>query len=346
MAPVDLLCRLHRGMVRCYPRPVREEFGKEMQAVFREAMASAWSSGRRAAFGLLIRELIDWPFAVFSAHFDTLADRNPSLAEKPMSEAALAGRRNTRWRISMSKRPFFAALPPVLLGLGIMASALIRTDVWYWLPTWQLYLSAAVPLVAGLVVAAMGLLAVLKRLPTWGVSWVGTAFMGSTLLVKVIVEEGTEEGWLLLPPLVQAALALAFLLAGGLLLLIMAKRGWEHAGLFTMAAAGTLGLSLLQSMTAAPFNRDDLALLAGPMGTLFGVLLYVYILRPGTRRIAALAGIGMLNAGVVLVTTDALESPFARRGSPSPLLPLLLIITGLLLAGPLTGVLFRPRRQP
>ena len=59
--------------------------------------------------------------------------------------------------LAMDKRQVvLAALPPALLGLGIMAAALIRTDVWYRLPTWQLYLSMAVVLIPGIVVSVGG----------------------------------------------------------------------------------------------------------------------------------------------------------------------------------------------
>jgi hypothetical protein len=226
-----------------------------------------------------------------------------------------------------------------------MVSAIIRTDVWYRLPTWQLYLSAAVLLVAGIAVAVLALHALARRLPVWGWTWLGAGFIGFTLSTQVVLGELADETALSLSTAAEAALALTFFLAGLVLLILAALRGWAQAGLFTMAAAATMGLGLVQSLTAAPFNRDDLALLAGPLGLLFGLFLYYYIRRPGSTRLILLACVALLNGGIVLLTTRALASWFASRGAVSPVLPLLFLITGLLLSGPLSGWAMKSLRR-
>lgn len=244
--------------------------------------------------------------------------------------------------LTMGKRQvLLAALPPLLLGLGIMISSLIRTDVWYRLPTWQLYLSVVVVMIPGIVVSLGGLRAIQKRLPDWGLTWVGTAFMGFTLFTQVFVSEGTQEGWLAITPAIELVLGITFLLTGLTLLTIIARRGWSQAGLFTIAVASTMGLSLFQSMTAAPFNRDDIALFAGPLGLIFGSLIYLYIRQSALTRIVIIAGVGFINTAVALIASNAWGSWLENRGAPSPLVPLLIILTGLLLSGPVTGLLMR-----
>ena len=116
---------------------------------------------------------------------------------------------------------------------------------------------------------------------------------------------------------------LQFFFTGLVLLFLIAWRGLPQAGLFTIAVACTMGLSLFQSLTAAPFNRDDIALFAGPLGLIFGILIYVYIIQSGIVRIVIIAGVGLVNTMVALIATNTWSSWLDNRGAPSPLLPLL-----------------------
>ena len=350
----ELFSFLYRCTLRCYPRSIREEFGEEMQAVFWEAGVNASRSKPWGMLGVFLRELLDWPFALLNAYMDTLKVRYVWLFRRNRAWSISRGySEERRWDMtsqdelsSMSKRQAISmAIPPLLLGLGIMFSSMIRTDVWYRLPAWQLYLSVAVVFLPGIIVGIVGLLALFKRIPDWGLTWVGSAFMGFTLSTQVVVKELTEEGWLSLKPLTETALGLSFFFVGFLLLILAAIRGWPRAGLFTIAVACTMGLSLFQSLTAAPFNRDDIALLAGPLGLIFGVLIYVYIRHPGILRILLLVGIGLINGCVAFIATNAWRSWFENRGTASPLIPLLVILTGLLFSGPVSGVILRPIKR-
>jgi hypothetical protein len=240
------------------------------------------------------------------------------------------------------KRSIWISLPPLLLGLGIMVSALVRTDVWYRLPQWQLYLSVGILFLPGVVVAAVGLVALIRRIPDWGISWLGSAFMGFVLSMQVTLGEFIDEGVISMHPAVETALGLGFFLTGLALLLVIAARGWSRSGLFTLAAAATMGLSLLQAVTAAPFNRDDLALLAGPLGLTFSLLIFFYLQKPGASRWVALVITGLLNVGVVLITTQAWRVWRVPPGAAGFITPLLIMMTGLLLSGPVSGLLIKP----
>ena len=349
-----ILTDLYGWMVRCYPSSIRVEFGEEMRAVFRKASVDALVISRRRALVVFLAELLDWPFELLGGYLDVISrwSRIPTRDHqaKFIFGSSAFERKITmisqERSLNMSKRQvMIAALPPLLLGLGIMLSAMIRTDVWYRLPSWQLYLSVFVVMLPGIVIGLGGLVAVIKHIPDWGLSWVGCAFMGVTLFAMVFVEEGVEEGWLSLSPTIELVIGLTLFLTGFILLILMAKRGWYRAGLFTLAVASTMGLSLFQSLTAAPFNRDDIALFAGPLGLIIAMLIYIYILNPGMIRIVMIAGVGVINTGAALIATNAWRSSFENRGAASPLLPLLVILTGLLLSGPISGLLVSPLRR-
>lgn len=344
-----MLAACYQFMLRFYPPSLREEFGAEMRWVFVQRVAEARQAGARSAFAVFLRELMDWPAALVRAHRVALRSSRRPLSAERMEGSWLGGQRGMRrmamacgeWVAVSRRRALARALSPMVLGLGIMTSALIRTDVWYRLPPWQLYLSAGVVLSAGAVVGVIGLLALVRGIPAWGVTWLGAAMMGFTLLIKVLTEEGVEEGWLRLSPPVELALALAFLGAGGALLLVLARRGWTVAGAFTLAAAATFGLSLMQAVTAAPISRTDVALLAAPLGLAFAALIFAYVLSGTQGRVAVVVATALLNAGVVVLASSAWEPALGQRGA-APLLPLLVLLTGVLLAGPVSGLVLRP----
>jgi hypothetical protein len=339
-------------MLRFYPRSTRTAFGEEMRGVFLEKCHAEADNSPWGCVRVLFRELIDFPKALLSAYHDALAPQWRQASHA--GPLRFAGKDVVARKVGMvasemenmiKQRAVISALPPAILGFGVMLGALTRTDVWYRLPPWQLYLSAGVVLMSGIVVGTGGLIALLRRIPDWGLTWVGCAFMGITLSTQVIVSEGVDEGWFSISPAAELGLGLAFFATGCALLLWIAARGWSRAGLFTIAAAATMGLSLFQSVTAAPFNRDDIALLAGPLGLLFSMVIYAYIFQSGKIRIAIIVGIGVVNVGVVFISASAWLSWLENRGAVSPLLPLLVIITGLLLSGPISALILDPIKR-
>jgi hypothetical protein len=336
-------------MVASYPAATRLEFGEEMIDVFDESMQQLAREGTTAQLTFFMRELRDWPLSILSAYYDELHGRW-SRASKANLQAVSGWLIESEVMMDASediasqgrRQSTRMALPPLLLGLGIMVAALIRTDVYYRLPVWQLYLSIAVMLLPGVIVGGVGLLAFFRRIPDWGITWVGSAFMGFVLTAQVVLGELVDEGTIFLPPIVEAVLGIVFFLTGLALLLLLAVRDGSRSGLFTLAAAATMGLSLLQAVTAAPFSRDDLALLAGPFGLGFALLIYFYCQRPGASRWVALTLTALLNAGAVVVAAFA-WSEWRLGPAPMEIVPVLLIlITGLLASGPLSGLLMRP----
>jgi hypothetical protein len=336
-------------MLSCYPPSTRAEFSEEMQHIFERCVADHSERSALGPVALFLRELRDWPVALIHAYRSEIQQhlivRKQALSGSMgalLEGSELLMNTSEEFIAQNSRQSLWMSLPPLLLGLGIMCAAMIRTDVWYRLPAWRLYLSIAVTLLPGLFVGVVGLIALYRRIPDWGITWLGSAFMGFVLTLQVLLGEMVDEGTIVLAPAFEIALGLLLFFSGLTLMLVLAMRGWTRSGMFTLAAAATMGLSLVQAVTAAPFNRDDLALLAGPIGLVFALLIYVYALRIDRSRWAVLTIAGVLNVILVMAMAQAISgwsmAPEAISFAP----PLLVLITGLLVAGPLSGLIVKP----
>lgn len=236
------------------------------------------------------------------------------------------------------REAFLAALPPILLGLGILVNALVVGAPWYTVPTWRLAVGIATQLTAALALLGGGLLALVRGLPDWGYTWAGAALTTVALGVNVAAEERAEVGLPLVSPAADVVIVILLMLAGLTVLFLAARRGWSQAGLVSIGLSAVLALSLCATATNAPFYRYDLAILVAPLALLIAVLIYLYARRPGPARIAAIVAVGGAGAAAALIVDQAWRAWLAARGRPSPLLPLLILLIGSLLAGPALGV--------
>jgi hypothetical protein len=239
-----------------------------------------------------------------------------------------------------------AALPPLLFGVGIMTSALIVWKPWYEIPTWRLYPGAAKGrLIPAIVVGVGGAIALFRRIPDWGYTWVGTAALGSVLLIKTVAEEQADVGLYIISETVDLIIAILLLLGCLGLLIWVALRGWQQAGLVSIGFASILGVTVISLVTAAPFNHYNLALLAGPFGILMAWLTYQFAQGSSKKRVLVLLGIGILNIGAVILADSVTKTWALANQRPSFIIPLLVFITGLLISGPVLGLIGVPVRR-
>jgi hypothetical protein len=76
MSPlVRWIISIYAVLVRFYPRPLRDEFEREMQDVFTEAVVEAARCGCGALIQVCLRELWDWPRALLVEHWLAIRDR-------------------------------------------------------------------------------------------------------------------------------------------------------------------------------------------------------------------------------------------------------------------------------
>ena len=252
-----------------------------------------------------------------------------------------------RWAIDRRGRAIWAALPPLIMGMGVAIAATVDGRTWFDLTIWQqglLILLTALPVG---VLGAGGLVALLRSIPEWGYAWVGGTFVGAVVLIKILAEERAEVGASIVSPEVDVGIALALVLAGGVVLVIAALRGWAQAGLTSIGFVSIFGITTFSMLRAAPFHRNDLVLLTAPIGLFQALLAYAYVRARGSEaaRWVYLVSIWLLNAAPMLLAHRVWQPWLAARGRTSPVLPLLVIVTLLAWAGPVAGLLGKPVRR-
>jgi hypothetical protein len=336
----QLITRFHAFMARLYPYNFRKEFEGDMCMDFADAVAEASHQGASSLLGLWWRELRDWPKNLITEYWFSIAElwnRSNFMSEIDQSK---------NWKIEKRKDALIATLPPLLFGVGIMLSALIIWKPWHQIPSWRLYLGVAIGMaLPAIVVGIGGAIALIHRIPDWGYTWAGAAAMGTVLLVKTMAEEQADVGKYIISEMADLALALILLLGCLILLIWVALRGWQQAGLVSIGFASLMGVTIVSLPSAAPFNRYDLALLAAPFGLLMAWLTYRYALGSNKVRILVLLGMGSLNLGAVLLADSATRSWTLAQDRPSFVIPLLILITGMLVSGPILGLIGTPIRR-
>jgi hypothetical protein len=238
-----------------------------------------------------------------------------------------------------------AALPLLLISLGIAGASLVSGGPFYTISITRFMVSLAILLVPVAAIAIIGLYALYRRMPDWGLTWVGAGYMGFLLLIKTASEELADFGRFITTQTGDVILVSLVLLAGLVLVSVAALRGWQRAGLLSIGLAGMLGLSLFLSVTSAPFYRHDIALMAAPVGLLFAALTYLYIRHPGHSRIIVIAFIGLANLGMTYAINSVWQSWVPMQNKPSPLWPLMILLTAALLSGPMLGIFIQPIRR-
>ena len=71
-------------------------------------------------------------------------------------------------------------------------------------------------------------------------------------------------------------------------------------------------------------------------------LIYLYVSKGDGGRVIAILVIGVMNAVVFFIVASIWNLP---EGSPSPVIPFLVMLTGALLVGPIAGLVGRPVRK-
>ena len=318
-----------------YPYNFRQDFASEMQAVFQEKLISASKSGKRALWRNFWKELQGLPMAILTEYWFAFQDTFRRGIMFLITE-------NKSWRIENRRDAIIASLPPVMIGVDIALGALIVWEPWYTIPRWRLITGFATMMLPGLLIGLGGIWALMKRIPTWSHTWIGATGMGLVLLVKMIAEERADFGLPLISPVMDNVILVLLLLGLAAIIGISAWQGWRHAGMVSLGFATMAGMASFSMATAAPFNRYDLALLAIPVGIIMSLLIYLFVRKGDMGRVIAIIVYGSMNAVIFLIVANIWNLP---KGSSSPVLPFLIVLTGALLIGPIAGLVGRPVRK-
>jgi len=249
-----------------------------------------------------------------------------------------------------------AALPPVLLGMSMAIPLLFRvplsqlviggpTRVHYspGIITGGMMVTIGVIVLAALTLVIGGVVAVARRLPLWGYTWIGTTVMVIVFALTVAADDLPY----LVSPVIDVLIVMALMLLLGAALGAVGWRGPLLGGLAGLSTTMILSLVVVSWASNPPINRLDMSLLAGPLGLLYGGLLYGFVTGPPARRGALLAVGGLLCLGTMVgVEYGVFWQCRMSHGQTGQPLILLAVGLAILAFGPAVGLAaqrMRPR---
>ena len=249
---------------------------------------------------------------------------------------------------------WLAALPPVLLGLSIAISLLLRaplsrlviggpTRIHYspGIITGGMAIGIGAIVLAALILVIGGVVAAARRLPLWGHTWIGTTVMVIVFALMVAADDLPY----LVSPLIDMLIVIALLLMMGAALGAVGWRGPLLGGLAGMSTTMILSLVVVSWASNPPINRLDVGLLVGPLGLIYGGLLYGFVTGPPARRAAVLAVGGLLCLGTMWgVEYGVFWQWRVSHGQTGQPLILLVVGVALLTFGPAVGLVARRLR--
>jgi hypothetical protein len=236
------------------------------------------------------------------------------------------------WKIMNLRGSSIAFLPPIIFGLLGMLAILVNNLV----PSIVLWSISSLIIILG------GLYAVVKRLPAWGYTWAASGLMIIALVFKVAAEELIESGRYIISQAGDLGLMALIILAGLVLLITVSRKGWQPAGLVSIAYTSIFGISTLFSLYNAPFYRLDRALLAVPASLLFTLIIYFFLRVPGFGGIFLLALTWGITVGILYLAHITWQYWSAAQGRDTPLIPLLVLSAVLIISGPVIGIIREP----
>jgi hypothetical protein len=225
-------------------------------------------------------------------------------ATEALGDPAEVGRELKQVHGGATKRDaWLAALPPVLLGLSIALSLLLRaplsqlviggpTRVHYapGVITGAMMVTIGVIALASLILVIGGVVAVAQRLPLWGHTWVGTTVMVIVLALMVVSDDLPY----LVSPVIDMLIVIALMLLLGAALVAVAWRGPLLGGLAGLSTIMILSLVVVSWASNPPISRLDVGLLVGPLGLVYGGLIYGFVTSSPARKTALLTIGGIL----------------------------------------------------
>jgi hypothetical protein len=352
---IGFLSCIYASCVRFYPTDFRLAFEEEMCEVFTKAISESKEHHFRDMLIFVFREFRDLPKNLIREHWSQLEEWIHGVPFRKLQQNSinLSGQMDRSHWMNMleshevlnfpnKRQRLLSALPLFLFGLGISLTSLTYGGPWYSVPTWRLILSLAIGLLPMAVIAIVGLIALIRRIPDWGITWVGCAFMGFIVFVKTLAEELAESGQRIISEPVEIGIVVILFFAGMALLVIVGMRGWQRGGLLSVGFSVTFTLTFLWAVTAAPFYLHELAVWAGPISLLIAGMTYAYTNGTQLTRFIILVGVGVANyASILLVNTVWYDRFPKRMGSFSPV-AFILFMLAFLICGPIMGLITKP----
>lgn len=218
-----------------------------------------------------------------------------------------------------------ATIPPLLFGLG--SAFAIWSD--------QLFGSIAAWVCIALVISAGGAITLIKGMPAWGDTWLGTFLIFIALFLRLLMEEGKGVGLPISSPLISGVVTVLISIALIALIITVALKGWRRVGLVSIGLSTALEIGIWDTFARPPFNRGDLSLLVAPIGIITAVCIYLYVRKSDTVRFFSFMIIWILCLLTVWISSHVYKEWFNAHDRAFPSISMMAVLSILLWSGPL-----------
>lgn len=340
-----MLQSIFRIIGSAYPASFKQEFYEEIMADLSDRDAELRQMNFAQRFMLLKREVSGWISSIAHEQISEIKTKSSEFLKRGFSlfnelEVSVNKKKEKSgvWQIKDSKEALIASLPPFIFGSAVWVTWLIIGGPWYTASDAQLKAGLLAGLLLAAVIAVGGIIALIKRFPVWGYTWLGMDVLGFLLCIKSLAEESPN----LIPEWLTLIIAVSALIFCAVVLVHAVLESWQAAGLFSTGMSTAMALANVHTMAIGPYHRVDLAILGLVCGLILSALTYAYLRTTPWPQAGLLGSIGLLNLGILYLANQVWSQHLAEVGKTSPLLPMLVILLILLLVGPFAGLFRKP----
>jgi hypothetical protein len=233
------------------------------------------------------------------------------------------------------RKIILTVLPPLLLGLGSVLAILSN----------QLVVSVTVWIFLALIISTGGVISLIRGMPAWGDTWLGSLLILVILLIRLLMEEGKQADAAVLSPIMSNVITVIVALALLGLIFVIALKGWQRTGLVGIGLSSTLGIGIWNTFARPPFNQEILSLSVAPIGMIMAVCVYLYVRKSDTVKILSIMSIWLICLSTALVSNFVYQGWFSERGRAFPLFSLMAILSLLLWVGPFMAMMISALRR-
>jgi len=344
-----MLRTIYKLISHFYPQSFRQEFSEEILVDLADLTDDFSRMNTLQKISLIRREVCGWVGSIIKEQIDRIKiglshflDNCINLIVNRMEVDMTESKKiSLGWMIHEKKDALLASLPPFLLGTSVSVTWLVIGGPWYTTTETRLRIGLAAGLLVAAVIALGGILALIRRFPVWGYTWLGTDVIGFVLLVKGL----TEDQPYLIPEWVSMTVAGILMVFCAVVLITAVLKSWQAAGLVSIGMSTCMALTNIHLMAIGPFHRVDLAFLGITLGLLLTVLTYIYTQTSTRIQLIIFIGIGLINVGVLWLANNVWSVELTELGKPSPFVPMVIILLILLAAGWVLGIFNKPIKR-
>ena len=221
-----------------------------------------------------------------------------------------------------SRQNLLAALPVLLIGLGITGGCFIAGGACYEIPSWRLYSGIAFGGLIALSIGTFGVYGLIRKIPDWSVIWIAISVIGFLVLVNFTSSLG-------LPSFIEITILLFSVIIGLVIFYLISKKSWQLAGLFGIGLSTALSLILFFMATNISHNEIKIGYFDLIIGLAMSGLLFFYLKSNNQIKVLTLVIFMIVNSVLIYI----FDQSMLKLNHESQLLYLIVFSNGLLFSG-------------